>query len=402
VSSTSSNSDRERNAREAAAHGDAERAVLNDREFRGMLARERKRSERTQAPFLLMQAECGDLEEGKESRRLRRMATVLLNDSRATDIIGWYQDGTALGVLFTGLAQGDRGALLETIAARVKATFNRDLTPEEQRNVQLEFRFFPDAWDLSDGSGPGSADLYVDASCAYSRKQFLQGVKRAIDIIFSATVLILLSPLLLWIALAIKVTSKGPLFYRQKRIGQFGKQFGLLKFRTMYEVTDERGESRFVRGLIKNNAPLGRIREDHTAPNQLRGDLRITRIGRLLRSTNLDELPRLLNVFKGEMSLVGPRPAIPYEVEAYQTWHRRRVLAAKPGITGVYRLSERNSVNFDDLVRMELRYAMAWSPWLDLKILFFAPWRFLGVQAPCEDGTKMEFGNIGNGNYERL
>ena len=96
-------------------------------------------------------------------------------------------------------------------------------------------------------------------------------------------------------------------------------------------------------------------------------------MGRFLRRTSLDELPQLLNVLKGEMSLVGPRPAIPYEVEIYQTWHRRRILAAKPGITGIWQVAGRSRVKFDEMVRMDLRYAMAWSPWLDLKILLLTP-----------------------------
>jgi lipopolysaccharide/colanic/teichoic acid biosynthesis glycosyltransferase len=105
----------------------------------------------------------------------------------------------------------------------------------------------------------------------------------------------------------------------------------------------------------------------------MKNDSRVTRVGKFLRRSSLDELPQLLNVFTGEMSLVGPRPAIPYELAAYQTWHRRRVLEAKPGITGIWQVAGRSRVQFDDMVRMDLRYAMAWTPWLDLKILLRTP-----------------------------
>jgi lipopolysaccharide/colanic/teichoic acid biosynthesis glycosyltransferase len=106
---------------------------------------------------------------------------------------------------------------------------------------------------------------------------------------------------------------------------------------------------------------------------KLKDDKRITRVGKFLRRTSLDELPQFINVLMGQMSLVGPRPAIPYELAAYQTWHRRRVLEAKPGITGVWQIAGRSRVRFDEMVRMDLRYAMAWSPWLDLKILLLTP-----------------------------
>ena len=109
-------------------------------------------------------------------------------------------------------------------------------------------------------------------------------------------------------------------------------------------------------------------------------------MGAFLRTTSLDELPQLWNVFKGEMSLVGPRPAIPYEVEAYQTWHRRRVLEAKPGITGLWQVSGRSRVKFDDMVRLDVRYAMVRSVWLDVKILILTPWSVFLVKERTSPG----------------
>lgn len=357
---------------------DAERRLLDDYEFRRMLALERRRSERTRAPFLLMQAEHADQEEQSgESATLRKIAEVLLQDSRATDFVGWYQDGTALGVLFTGLSTGDRNSILGTIAQRVKTTMERDLTINDCEKVRLSFHFFPDDWDFSDREDPGDPALYVDATLTSSRKRVQLGIKRVIDIVFSAAVLVALSPLLLWIALTIRVTSDGPVFFRQKRVGQFGRQFVFLKFRTMYVNSSEEVHKHFVKSLIAGNVPLQQMRDDDEAPYKLRDDARITVIGRILRRLSLDELPQLLNVLKGEMSLVGPRPAIPYEVEAYQTWHRRRVLAAKPGMTGIWQVNGRSRVKFDEMVRMDLRYATAWSPWLDLKILLLTPFAII-------------------------
>jgi lipopolysaccharide/colanic/teichoic acid biosynthesis glycosyltransferase len=128
---------------------------------------------------------------------------------------------------------------------------------------------------------------------------------------------------------------------------------------------------KYVTELIANEA--GSSDRDETSVFKLQDDKRITWVGRILRRTSLDELPQLINVLLGEMSLVGPRPAIPYELAAYQTWHRRRVLESKPGMTGIWQVAGRSRVRFDDMVRMDLRYAMAWSPWLDLKILAMTP-----------------------------
>ena len=130
---------------------------------------------------------------------------------------------------------------------------------------------------------------------------------------------------------------------------------------------------KFVKELIGGGVERQATEDATDAPYKIAADSRITRVGRILRRTSLDELPQFFNVLKGEMSLVGPRPAIPYEVELYQTWHRRRVLAAKPGITGLWQVTGRSRVKFDEMVRMDLRYAMAWSHWLDLKILLRTP-----------------------------
>ncbi len=338
-----------------------------------MLALERKRSERTKAPFLLMRAECSELhEQSAKDATLGKIAAVLQTDSRETDVIGWYQDRSILAVLFTGLA-GDRGTILETISGRVKSSLERNLAVDEWRQVQLTFHFFPDDWDLTDSNSPGNSALYIDVTVAARRKRALLALKRLIDIVFGAFMLIILSPLFIWIALAIMGTSRGPVFFKQKRIGQYGKPFVFLKFRSMYENSDILVHKNFVTELIGDTTPEKPVSDERGALYKIRDDQRVTRVGRIIRRTSLDELPQLFNVLKGEMSLVGPRPAIPYELEVYQTWHRRRVLAAKPGITGVWQVAGRSRVKFDEMVRMDLRYAMAWSPWLDLKILLLTP-----------------------------
>src|SRR5208282_1065338 len=214
--------------------------------------------------------------------------------------------------------------------------------------------------------------LYPDLTRRDNARKLFCAVKRIMDTVGSALALLVFSPLLLVIALAIKLTSNGPVFFRQKRVGQYGEQFVFLKFRSMYVNNDASAHKAYVKTLIAGSAQ-NHSNGDGKVVYKLTKDPRITRVGALLRRTSLDELPQFINVLKGEMSLVGPRPAIAYEVEAYDIWHRRRVLEAKPGITGLWQVNGRSRIKFDDMVRLDLRYAKTWSPWMDLKILMRTP-----------------------------
>ena len=141
----------------------------------------------------------------------------------------------------------------------------------------------------------------------------------------------------------------------------------------MYVDNDPSVHKQYVTKLIAGHAECRPSDMSGSVTYKLTNDARITRAGAFLRKKSLDELPQFLNVLNGEMSLVGPRPPIPYEVAAYQTWHRRRILEVKPGITGMWQVNGRSRVNFDDMVRLDLRYAKSWSPWLDIKILMRTP-----------------------------
>jgi lipopolysaccharide/colanic/teichoic acid biosynthesis glycosyltransferase len=192
------------------------------------------------------------------------------------------------------------------------------------------------------------------------------------DVLGSACALILLSPLFVLIALAIKLTSKGPVFFRQERLGKYGKRFRLVKFRSMRTNCDskihEEYVSRFIAGQFKRGVTIG-----EKQVFKLQQDPRITRVGALLRKTSLDELPQFWNVLTGAMSLVGPRPPLEYEFKVYEPWHRRRVLEIKPGVTGLWQVEGRSRTQFDDMVRMDLNYACKWTLWLDMKILLRTP-----------------------------
>ena len=192
-------------------------------------------------------------------------------------------------------------------------------------------------------------------------------VKRTSDLLIAAAALTVLAPLWLLIALLIKLDSRGPIFYKQERVGMDGRILLFYKFRSMHVGADDATHREYQRAYISGRADSN-LGDDKRPVFKLRSDARITRVGKLLRKTSLDELPQLFNVLRGDMSVVGPRPPIPYEVENYQVWHRKR-LDMKPGITGLWQVSGRNRLPFDEMVRMDLYYIENWSLLLDIKII---------------------------------
>lgn len=351
-----------------------ERVILNEESFKRMMAIERKRTERSGEPFLLMLVEGGNSRQTeKHNKPLDRILSAMLCSTRETDVVGWYKDRTTVGVMFTGLAVDDKNAVLSTILSRVSAALRDELTSEQFSQISLSFHFFPDQWDHENSGRPSNPALYPDLFSSNHEKRSLLVIKRGMDIAGSALMLILCAPLLLLIALAVKASSRGPVLFRQHRVGQFGRRFTFLKFRSMRVDNDSSVHREYVTKLIAGEAERIQASADGRSVYKLANDKRITRLGIFLRKTSLDELPQFFNVLKGDMSLVGPRPPIPYELAAYQTWHRRRVLEVKPGITGLWQVTGRSRVKFDDMVRLDLRYATSWSPWLDLKILLRTP-----------------------------
>jgi lipopolysaccharide/colanic/teichoic acid biosynthesis glycosyltransferase len=194
--------------------------------------------------------------------------------------------------------------------------------------------------------------------------------KRALDIACSAAFLIAFAPLFLFVSALVKLTSNGPVFFRQQRIGEAGRPFQMLKFRTMHVNADHRIHQQYVEKFIQSSdAPETR----NSVVFKIVDDPRVTPLGHFLRRSSLDEFPQFWNVLTGEMSLVGPRPPVPYEVARYKGWHRRRLLEAKPGITGLWQVTGRSRTTFDEMVRLDLRYAKNYSVWTDVKILLATP-----------------------------
>lgn len=344
--------------------GQSDHFVLPHELFTALLRRERLRAERSNGYFVLMLIR-GKLclaRDGKEGT-LEKVISAITSSMRQTDLIGWYEKGSTLGVIMSELEQESLLSSLSAIHARVCQALRKVISAEESNELAISFHVYPEDALLSNGHWQADLKLYPELTDKSRRLSLL--VKRLVDIVGGSVSLTMLSPLMLLIALALKLSSRGPIFFRQQRVGQYGSLFTFYKFRSMYFKAESAVHENHVTEYIR-----GRAKADNTSGTyKLCNDARVTPLGRILRRTSLDELPQLFNVLKGEMSLVGPRPPIPYEVRVYSPWHRRRLLEAKPGITGLWQVSGRCKTGFCDMVRLDLRYAAKRSFWLDITIL---------------------------------
>jgi lipopolysaccharide/colanic/teichoic acid biosynthesis glycosyltransferase len=198
-------------------------------------------------------------------------------------------------------------------------------------------------------------------------------VRRLLDIVLATALVLVLAPLLLALAIAIRLDSSGPALFRQRRVGQGKREFTVFKFRSMRSDADPRDHREYVTALIRGSAANGGRGDLY----KLAVDDRITPVGRWIRRWSLDELPQLFNVIAGDMSLIGPRPAIPYEVDEYPSWYSRR-FAVKPGMTGLWQVSGRNERTYEEMVRLDIQYAERRSLLLDLSILARTPLIVIG------------------------
>lgn len=338
--------------------------------FHTLIEKERSRAERTGMEFSLV---CFDAsgQNGAAADALDRLAGALAGRTRDADEVGWYAD-LCIGALLPGT--GSKGAWMYAKDLQSK-TFG---APSP---VQCTVYTYPSLWFSSrqNGNGSGQLDLPVQGSDkgnggsagAEQTREPVENLhevvsrkiplwKRAMDILGATAGLILLSPLFLLIAVIIKIVSPGPVFFRQERVGHAGKPFTFLKFRTMHVNNDATIHRQYLSSLISGDQAMEKLDTDR--------DPRIIRFGRFFRQSCLDELPQLINVLRGEMSLVGPRPCLPYEAQEYLLWHSRR-FDTVPGMTGLWQVNGKNKTTFKEMIRFDIVYAQRISPWLDLKIL---------------------------------
>jgi lipopolysaccharide/colanic/teichoic acid biosynthesis glycosyltransferase len=345
--------------------------VCSEEAFRAILTLERRRAERSRNPFILMLLDAHQ-ENGTAKKILHEAMEVVASSTRETDALGWYKEGAILGVIFTEVGKDNSDLGSEILRAKIRTSLQEQLGSEIAGKIVISVHVFPEKWDGNHSNWVADSKLYPDLKSRAPQKKISHDVKRAMDIVGSAALLLLLFPVLAAIAAIIKLTSDGPVLFVQERLGRFGERFKCLKFRTMYVNNDPKIHQDYIQQYIEGNQAQ---KSDAEAPPvyKITSDPRVTPIGKFLRKSSLDEVPQFWNVLQGAMSLVGPRPPVPYEFEIYDVWHRRRVLEVKPGVTGLWQVSGRSRLTFDDMVRLDLQYCKSWSLWLDLKILLATP-----------------------------
>jgi lipopolysaccharide/colanic/teichoic acid biosynthesis glycosyltransferase len=340
--------------------------------FRGILARERRRTDRSNQRFLLVTLWLKDGQSDGSSRVLARVLDVLATTKRDTDIVGWLERDRRIGVILSDIQASDPTSAYDGLEAHLRRELANSVDADMLHTLSIEFHPYPEAKRAA-GSNRWPVDpiLYPDLEPGPAPAVRYDVLKRVLDATVSVTLLIVLSPLLLLIAALVKLGSHGPVLFRQVRVGRMAEPFTMVKFRTMHTGADHKVHQDYVTAFIKANDQVNDSVKNGVF--KLTNDRRVTQVGRLLRKTSLDELPQLWNVLRGDMSLVGPRPPLLYELEQYEPWHRCRVLEARPGITGLWQVTGRSRTTFDEMVRLDLRYARTRSFWTDIKILLATP-----------------------------
>lgn len=346
--------------------------------FKKVLQLERNRSKRSGRPFLLMLIDLGKIVHGRDGKAVfEKIVSQLYLHTRETDLKGWQTYKSVIGIIFTELGEHERGFIYDTITQRVRNSLFYIIESKQFQAINITMKWFPNGNECENHNIYEANPLfYPDLLEKTIHKVLSLYVKRVIDIVGSIAGLLVFSPLFLIIPALIKVTSRGPVFFRQERLGRFGEKFVFLKFRTMHVNNDDGIHRQYIRNLIdaENNSCDDSVKPGDDGSFKIRNDPRITPVGKFLRKTSLDELPQFINVLKGEMSLVGPRLPIPYECDEYKLWHMQRVIDVKPGITGLWQVEGRSSTSFDEMVRLDLKYIRDRSLWLDVKILLKTPW----------------------------
>lgn len=330
--------------------------LLSRAEFLRMVQREKRRTDRSHSALSLAVL----IVDANGGSTLQSMLDKVLTMVRETDYVT-ATDDLCVAVLLPDTGEAGLSSFLDKVA------LSRD-----GKGAHAVGATYPDvAFErlIAERLGTPRSRHAADAHEPSPLRSHGYAGKRALDILGALVALVLLSPFMLVTGLLIRLTSPGAVIFRQTRIGQGGAPFVMLKFRSMRTDVDDSAHREFVASLIDgkvpqtgNGASAGQFK--------MKADPRVTAIGRFIRKTSIDELPQFYNVLKGDMSLVGPRPPVPYEADKYKAWHRRRVFEMKPGLTGIWQVEGRSRVSFDDMVRMDLRYLQRCSLRFDLSILF--------------------------------
>ena len=336
--------------------------VLGPRLLSDTLVRERKRADRLDSSFAVIVIDRGHepAEEGRWDEVLRAAVAT----RRDVDALGWLEQDTVLGLILPDASRDMAQRAMRRLQRRLVARLGADA-----RALSMRMYIHGTAWQHSGVHLP-PVSLLLDAFVPVRTHAAADAAKRGVDVVASLALLLLFAPVMLLAWLAVKLTSSGPAFFQQERVGRRGEPFTMLKFRSMRANAGHAVHNDYVTWFITASDKQPRAGGEVF---KMTNDPRITGVGQWLRKTSLDELPQFLNVLRGEMSLVGPRPPLPFEVDKYQPWHRRRVLEAKPGVTGLWQVNGRSRTTFDEMVRMDLEYSRTRTFWGDLRILAATP-----------------------------
>ena len=285
------------------------RILLNEDAFVSMLYLERRRAERAHKRFVLILL---DVKKALDSTRQKDRTIQLLTSSladatRETDIIGWYLENSLVGVVGTELGKATKKVIQERFLDKLRTNFESTLGMEASASVSVSFHFFPEEYEDGVDDHTANINLYPEFKKRENTKRIPLAIKRGIDLAGSAAALLFLSPVFAAIAVAIKLSSKGPVLFKQQRLGQYGKPFTVLKFRSMRTDCDVKIHQQYVEQFIAGQVD-GHSEAEAKPVFKIQKDPRVTSIGRFIRKTSLDELPQFWNVLRGDMSLVGPRP----------------------------------------------------------------------------------------------
>jgi lipopolysaccharide/colanic/teichoic acid biosynthesis glycosyltransferase len=350
-------------------------------EFHALLARERGRADRNGNRFSLIIFKTANLPPGVAIQR--RLQLSLGSRLRDTDEFGWYDD-QHLGAIIPYASGQSARRIAEGICRNMSLPSNNETFvvytyPEnwfvdQRSDLSLELDLFAQTAPSTSkqsaespvGSRPNGMESQQEGT-GYKAILYrpLPIWKRSLDLAASLTTLIMLFPLFLFAVILIKLVSPGPILFRQERIGYMGRAFTLFKFRTMEVSSDNSTHVRYMRKLIVKDSESLPMKKLENSPS-------IIPYGRLLRASCIDELPQLFNVLRGEMSMVGPRPCLPYEADEYQRWHARR-FDSVPGMTGLWQVKGKNRTTFKEMIRLDINYTQNLSLWLDLKIILLTP-----------------------------
>ncbi len=349
---------------------DTAEIIYDEAEFNAIIDRECFRSDHFNQGFILV-----TFQVEPDSTKSQQLHSALAKRLRLSDAVGWVNPHY-LGVFLSGTENVEGAEIFLSNLCYLMGFDNAELPNHSIHTYPHDWHpLFDEAWERSAlaSAAPQAeqAELALNRGAALKNPPRLTNLlryampwwKRALDLVGATIGIILLSPLFLLVAIHIKIVSPGPVFFRQPRVGFLGREFIIWKFRTMEHNADIRKHQHYINELLKNGKPMYKLED---------ADPQIIRYGNVLRKTGIDEFPQLINVLKGEMSLVGPRPDVLYAVKSYKSWYHARS-DAYPGLTGLWQVSGKNNTSYERMMSLDIHYSRTLSFWLDIKIIFNTP-----------------------------